>query len=63
MESTEVRDFDELDDREKTCLLRLANDESPERIEPKTATRLSEYGVIKYTEFVAVARTRSPERA
>lgn len=55
----DVRDLDELDDREMTCLLQLANDESPGRVEPKTAMRLSEYGVIKFTEYVHVSRTDS----
>lgn len=58
-DSVDVRDLDELDEREITCLWQLASGESATEIESKTATRLSEYGVIKYTEFVEVSKQES----
>jgi hypothetical protein len=56
-EQTRVCHFDELSERAKDCLLRTIENEITAGVDPKVATELVQYDLIKFVEYYDVRLT------
>lgn len=55
-----VYHFDELSDREQTTLSNLVRDGVAASVDPETAARLSQYDIVKFTDYYRVEYDDSP---